>query len=227
MKLIRCGSKQFIKLCNRGPARSSRVVKSVTKILNDVRLRGDEALIKFTKKFDKVSLTARSIKVSEREITAAYQNIDPELVTTLKLIINNINRFYKRKVKKKAWQIRDEDGSVMGEKFVPLDSVGVYVPSATAPLVSSVYMTVTLAKIAQVPRVVLVTPPKADGFVDPHVLVVASLLKVDEIYKVGGAQAIAALAFGTKTITKVDKIVGPGNEYVTEAKRQVYGYCDY
>ena len=225
MKSIKYGSMQFQKLCARGPARSVRVIDSVTKILNDVRLHQDDALVKYTRKFDKANLSSRQLRVTEREINAAYQDMDPNIVNALKTIIANIERFYKRGLKRQ-WQIKDEDGSVLGEKCVPLQSVGVYVPSGSAPLVSSVYMTVPLAKIAKVPRIVLMTPPNAEGYVDPYILVVANLLKVDEIYKVGGAQAIAALAFGTKSINKVDKIVGPGNEYVTEAKRQVFGFCD-
>ncbi|MEI6863676.1 MAG: histidinol dehydrogenase, partial [Candidatus Omnitrophota bacterium] len=152
------------------------------------------------------------------------QDISPEFVSTLKVILNNINKFYSKQIKK-SWKIKDEDGVMLGEKIMPLDTVGVYVPSGTVPLVSSVYMTVIPAKMAGVKKIVLVTPPNSYKSVDPHILVVANLLKVDEIYKIGGAQAIAALAFGTKTIPRVDKIVGPGNAYVTEAKRQVFGYC--
>jgi len=190
-----------------------------------VRTDGDQALIRYTKKFDKIELTRKDLRVSEAEISGAYQDIKPELVTTLKKIIRNMNKFYKNQVPR-SWTIRHESGIELGEKFEPIENVGVYVPGGTAPLVSSVYMTVLPAKIAGVKKIIMLSPPNKYKSIDPHILVMANLLKVDEIYKVGGAQAIAALAFGTKTVPKVDKIVGPGNEYVTEAKRQVFGYCD-
>jgi histidinol dehydrogenase len=225
MKVVKLAGKQFDKLRFRNLSKNRRIVISVEKIIEDVRQHGDEAVIKYTRKFDKVKLTPKELKVTERETNGAYQDISPDFVTNLKLVIENISRFYKKQLKK-SWKITDEDGVVLGEKYQPLDTVGVYIPSGTAPLISSVYMTVLPAKLAGVRKIALVTPPNKYKSVDPHILVVANLLKVDEIYKIGGAQAIAALAFGTKTIPKVDKIVGPGNQYVTEAKRQVFGYCD-
>ncbi|MCM8798957.1 MAG: histidinol dehydrogenase [Candidatus Omnitrophica bacterium] len=125
---------------------------------------------------------------------------------------------------KKSWRMRTEEGIILGEEVFPLKRIGIYIPGGTAPLISTVYMTVIPARIAGVEEIVLATPPGKDGFINPYILVVASLLKIKEIYKIGGAQAIAALAFGTKTIRRVDKIFGPGNLYVTEAKRQVFGY---
>ncbi|MDD5495725.1 MAG: histidinol dehydrogenase [Candidatus Omnitrophica bacterium] len=225
MKLVRVGSKQFEKLCQRNSGRNKRVAESVRNIVENVKLYGDEALIKYTRKFDKVKLNARELKVSAGEASGAYQDIKPEFVSTLKVVLDNITKFYKKQLKK-SWKIKDADGVLLGEKVMPLEKVGVYVPSGTVPLISSVYMTVIPAKMAGVGKIVLVTPPNKYKSIDPHILVVADLLKVDEIYKIGGAQAIAALAFGTKTVPKVDKIVGPGNSYVTEAKRQVFGYCD-
>ena len=225
MKLVRIGSKSFAKLCDRGYIRNKRVEMSVHKIIDNVRTYGDDAVLKYTKKFDKVKLTSRDLRVSECETSGAYQDIKPEFVSTLKMILDNINKFYKKQLKK-SWKIKDEDGVLLGEHISPIEKVGVYVPSGTVPLVSSVYMTVIPAKMAGVKKIVLTTPPNEYKSVDPHILVVADLLKVDEIYKVGGAQAIASLAFGTKSIPRVDKIVGPGNAYVTEAKRQVFGYCD-
>ncbi len=225
MKLVRVGSKQFQKLCDRNSGRNKRVNESVRKIIENVKLGGDDAVIKYTKKFDHVKLAPKDLRVSECETSGAYQDINPEFVSTLKIILENINKFYKRQLRK-SWKIKDADGVLLGENITPLEKVGIYVPSGTVPLVSSVYMTVIPARMAGVKKIVLVTPPNQYKSVDPHILVVANLLKVDEIYKVGGAQAIAALAFGTKTIPKVDKIVGPGNAYVTEAKRQVFGYCD-
>lgn len=225
MKIIKFSSKQFSKLCERNASRKKRVLKSVNQIIEDVKLRGDEAVIKYTKRFDKVKLAARQFKVSESETSGAYQDISPDFVNTLKIVIENVTKFHKKQIRK-SWKIHGADGIVLGERYSPLDTVGVYVPSGTVPLVSSVYMTVLPAKIAGVKKIILATPPNKYCSVDPHILVVANLLKVDEVYKIGGAQAVAALAFGTKTIPKVDKIVGPGNEYVTEAKRQVFGYTD-
>lgn len=225
MKFVRLYSKEFEKLCNRYNCRKKRIQERVSKIIEDVRLYGDDALIKYTRKFDKVKLTLRQLKVTESETSGAYQNIDSEFIAILKDIIENVNRFYKRQIKK-SWRVLDEDGVILGEKCEPIERVGIYIPAGTAPLVSTVYMTVLPAKIAGVKSIVLATPPNKYQSVDPYILVVANLLKVDEIYKVGGAQAIAALAFGTRTIPKVDKIVGPGNAYVTEAKRQVFGYVD-
>jgi histidinol dehydrogenase len=225
MKLVRVGSQQFEKLCRRNSGRNKRVVESVRKIVENVKTGGDDAVIRYTRRFDKVKLTPRELKVSASETSGAYQDIKPEFVSSLKCILDNINKFYRKQIKR-SWKIKDADGVMLGEKITPLATVGVYVPSGTVPLVSSVYMTVIPARMAGVKKIVLVTPPNKYRSVDPHILVVADLLKVDEIYKVGGAQAIAALAFGTKAIPQVDKIVGPGNAYVTEAKRQVFGYCD-
>ena len=225
MKLIRFTSKKLEKIYNRGFIRQGRVEERVKKIIEDVRVFGDDALIKYTKKFDRVKLSVRQLKVSEMEISGAYQNISPNFVSSLKVIIENVNRFY-RKTLRKSWRIKDADGVMLGENYTPLEKVGVYIPAGTAPLVSTVYMTVLPAKLAGVKRIVLISPPDKNGFINPHILVVADLLKVDEIYRVGGAQGIAALAYGTKTIPRVDKIVGPGNVYVNEAKRQVFGQVD-
>lgn len=226
MKLVKPGSKQFQRLCNRNLQRKVRLQESVRRIIEDVKLRGDDALIKYTKRFDNVRLRARDIRVTEGEMNGAYQDIKPDFVNILRLAIDNTSRFYKRQLKR-LWKIKDMDtGTLLAERFMPLESIGVYVPAGTAPLVSTVYMAVLPAKIAGVKKIIMCTPPNRYASVDPHILAVANLLKVNEVYKVGGAQAIAAMAFGTKTIPRVDKIIGPGNPYVTEAKRQVYGYCD-
>jgi histidinol dehydrogenase len=222
MKVIRSTSKQLEKIYNRQFIRSKRVEERVHRIIEDVRLFGDEAVLKYTRKFDRVKLSIRQLKVSEIEISGAYQNISPNFVSTLKVIMENINRFY-RKTIRKSWRMKDGDGVVLGENYTPIEKVGIYIPAGTAPLVSSVYMTVLPAKLAGVKKIVLISPPDDQGYINPHILVVADLLKVDEIYRVGGAQGIAALAYGTKTIPRVDKIVGPGNIYVSEAKRQVFG----
>lgn len=225
MKIIRFTSKKLEKIYNRAFLNKRRVEERVRKIIEDVRTFGDDALIKYTKKFDGVKLSVKQLKVSEIEISGAYQNISSNFVSSLKVIIENINRFY-RKALKKSWRIKDQDGVILGENYTPLERVGVYIPAGTAPLVSTVYMTVLPARIAGVKNIVLISPPDKQGFINPHILGVADLLKVDEIYRVGGAQGIAALAYGTKTIPRVDKIVGPGNIYVTEAKRQVFGQVD-
>lgn len=225
MKFIRSTSKELNKIYNRAMQRRRRTERVVSNILEDVRLNQDEAVVKYTKRFDKAKLLPRNLKVSEAEVSGAYQDIKPEFVSKLKSVIDNVSRFYKKQLRK-SWRMKCDDGVILGERLTAMDSVGVYVPSGTAPLVSSVYMSVIPAKIAGVNKIVLATPPDKNGFVNPYILVVADLLKVNEIYKVGGAQAIAAMAFGTKSITKVDKIVGPGNAYVTEAKRQVFGYVD-
>lgn len=225
MRLLRTSSKELQKIYNRHFRTKRRVEERVRKIIDDVRLYGDEAVLKYTRKFDKVKLTAKQLEVTESQISGAYQNIKPEFVSTLKIVIENVNKFYK-KLDKKSWRIRGEDGLMLGKRYGPIERVGIYIPTGTTPLVSTVYMTVLPAKIAGVKKIIMTTPPNKFGSIDPHILVVADLLKVDKIYKVGGAQAIAALAFGTKMIPAVDKIVGPGNEYVTEAKRQVFGYVD-
>jgi len=225
MKIIRPNSKKLEKIYNRGMVKSRRVEEKVKRIIEDVRVFGDEALIKYTRKFDGVKLSARQLKVSQIEISGAYQNITPHFVSSLKVAMENVTRFY-RKTIRKSWRLKDADGIVLGENYTPIDRVGIYIPAGTAPLVSTVYMTVLPAKIAGVKKIVLVSPPDEQGNINPHILVVADLLKVDEVYRIGGAQGIAAMAYGTKTIPRVDKIVGPGNIYVSEAKRQVFGYVD-
>ncbi len=203
--------------------RRKYVEEKVRGIIDDVRCNGDEALIKYTRRFDGVKLAVRQLKVAESEISMAFQDITPDFVQTLKTIINNVSVYYRKQLKKPG-RINGQDGVLLKEEINPLESVGIYIPAGTAPLVSSVYMTAVPAIIAGVKRIVIVTPPNQQGQVNPYILAVANLLKVNEIYKLGGAQAIAALALGTRTIPKVDKIVGPGNMYVTEAKRQLFGY---
>ena len=225
MKVIQPQSKKFQKLFSRGTNRSPRVEEKVRRILEDVKNTGDEAVIRYTRKFDKVKLTPKELRASEAEISGAYSNISPDFVSSLKVAVENVSRYYKKQIKR-SWKMLSEDGVILGEKIRPLESVGVYVPSGTVPLPSTVYMTVLPAKIAGVEKVYLITPPNKFKSIDPHILAVANLLKVDGIFKAGGAQAIGAFAFGTKTIPRVDKIIGPGNAYVAEAKRQVFGYCD-
>ncbi len=226
MKLVKQTGQNIDKLYNRHlNFRKKHIEEKVRAIIDDVRLNGDDALIKYTRRFDGVKLTVRQLKVAEAEISSAYQNITPDFVGHLKTIINNVSMYYKKQLHKPC-KTKGRDGVILKEEVRPLDSVGIYIPAGTAPLVSSVYMTAVPAIIAGVKRVVIVTPPNKQGNVNPHILAVANLLKVTEIYKLGGAQAISALALGTKIIPKVDKIVGPGNMYVTEAKRQLFGYVD-
>lgn len=226
MKLIKQTGLNIEKIYSRHLSlRKKHIEEKVRGIVDDVRLNGDEALIKYTRRFDGVKLTTRQLRVAESEISGAFQNITPEFVNHLKTIINNVSAYYKKQVHK-ACKVKGHDGILLKEEIRPIDSVGIYIPAGTAPLVSSVYMTAVPALIAGVKRVVIITPPNKEGHVNPYILAVANLLKVNEIYKAGGAQAIAALAFGTKTIAKVDKIVGPGNMFVTEAKRQLFGYVD-
>ncbi len=226
MKILKQTGKGIEKLYDRNLyARKRHIEEKVKAIIDDVRLNGDEAVIKYTKRFDRVRLNVRQIRVPESEISGAYQNITSDFVSSLKTIINNVSTFYKKQLKKPC-RVANAEGVLLKESIHPLDSVGIYIPAGTAPLVSSVYMTAIPAKVAGVKRIVIATPPDKNGFINPYILAVANLLNVNEIYKIGGAQAIAALALGTKTVPKVDKIIGPGNMYVTEAKRQLFGYVD-
>jgi histidinol dehydrogenase len=202
-----------------------QMYRAVNRVIDDVRKSGDRALIKYTKKFDGVDLTPKRLRVREGDINKAYEQIDVKFVPLLKQAIENVRSFYRKRLKR-AFRLKAKDGVVLEEKYRPLERVGIYIPGGTAPLVSTVYMAVLPAKMAGVKEIVIVSPPTRNGEIDPHILVVANLLGVKEIYRIGGPQAIAALALGTRTIPKVDKIVGPGNRYVTEAKRQVYGFCD-
>lgn len=225
MKVVTVTGQAWQRLCARRLIRKKRLEERVRTIIEDVRLHGDEAVLRYARRFDKVRLTAKQLRVTQAETSGAFQHMDPNLVLHLKAAIQKVQAFYS-KPRVKPVRIVDEDGVLVAEKFDALERVGVYIPGGTASLVSTVYMTVVPAQQAGVNQIALATPPRRDGSVDPHLLVVASLLHVDEIYKVGGIQAIAAFAMGTKTIPKVDKIVGPGNAYVMEAKRQVFGLVD-
>ncbi len=226
MKILTQKGQAIQKLYNRNLfAHKRHVEEKVRKIIKDIQQQGDTALIQYTKKFDKVKLNTKQLRVAESEISGAFQDITSDFISALKVIINNVSLFYKKQ-NHKPCRVRDADGVLLKENIVPIETVGIYIPAGTAPLVSTVYMTVLPAKVAGVKRIVIATPPGADGRVNPYILAVANLLKVNEIYKIGGAQAIAAMACGTKTIPKVDKIIGPGNMFVTEAKRQLFGYVD-
>ncbi len=192
----------------------------VSEIIRDVRCRGDEALLEYTKKFDKASLT--SLQVTEEEFQQALDSVEPEFLSVLKHAAANITKFHSRQ-KRNSFILNDRDGVILGQKIIPIQRAGLYVPGGTAAYPSTVLMDALPAKIAGVEEVVMVTPPNAQGKVNPVILAAARIAGVDRIYKIGGAQAIAALAYGTESIPRVDKIVGPGNAFVAEAKRQVYG----
>jgi len=205
--------------------RKNAIGEKVTKIIKGVKEGGDAALVEYTKKFDKVKIATKDLRISETEISAAFNELDSSIISAFKMAIDNVTKFYKNQIPKTV-RVKEDNGKTSLNRYVPLERVGVYVPAGTAPLVSSVYMAVIPAVVAGVKEVVLVSPPGREGFINPFILAMASLLKIKEIYRIGGAQAITALACGTKTIQKVDKIVGPGNEFVTEAKRQLFGQVD-
>ena len=192
----------------------------VTEIIANVRKNGDKALFDYCEKFDKAKLTA--LQVTKEEIDEAVAAVEPGFVEILEKAAANIRKFHARQVRN-SFIINDEDGILMGQKIIPVDRAGLYVPGGTAAYPSTVLMDSIPAKIAGVPEVVMVTPPNAQGKVNPYILAAAYVAGVDKIFKVGGAQAIAALAYGTESIPKVDKIVGPGNAFVAEAKKQVFG----
>jgi histidinol dehydrogenase len=197
------------------------VLPKANEILMDVASKGDEALLRYTEKFDGAKLDG--LMVTQEEIAAAYEAVDEKLLESISIAADNIMSFHTAQKEKDLWMVEVSPGVMAGQKIVPLDSVGAYVPGGRASYPSSALMNVIPAKAAGVPRIVVCTPPRADGSVDPLVIVAADLAGADEIYKLGGVQAIAAMAFGTQTIARVNKIVGPGNVYVTAAKMLVRG----
>ena len=199
---------------------SINVESIVTDIINNVRTNGDKALYEYCEKFDKAQLS--SLLVSEEEIDEAFSLVEPQFIEILKKAAANIRKFHEKQVRN-SFIINDENGIVIGQKVIPVDRAGLYVPGGTAAYPSTVLMDSIPAKIAGCKEVVMVTPPSADGKVNPVILAAAKVAGIDKIFKVGGAQAIAALAYGTESVPKVDKIVGPGNAFVAEAKKQVYG----
>ena len=192
----------------------------VADILYDVRKNGDKAVLAYCAKFDKAELD--TLEVSKQEIAEAIDAVEPEFLEILKEAAANIRAFHSRQVRN-SFVLADKPGVVLGQKVTPIEKVGVYVPGGTAAYPSTVLMDTIPAKIAGCPQIVMVTPPGKDGKINPAILAAASIAGVDKIFKVGGAQAIAALAYGTESIPKVDKIVGPGNAFVAEAKKQVFG----
>lgn len=210
-------------LLKRSPNQYDTYQDTVNEILNEVKEKGDEALFHYTKKFDKAEITPDNIRVTGEEILEAYAQVETSLVEVMKKSLANIQDFHKKQLRN-SWIETREDGVVLGQRITPLDSVGVYVPGGKAAYPSSVLMNIIPAQVAGVERIVMVTPPGADGKVNPATLVAADLAGTTEVYKAGGAQAVAALAYGTASIKKVAKICGPGNIFVALAKKSVYGH---
>ena len=212
-------------LLKRSPNNYGKFEAAVADILANVKEKGDEALFSYTKEFDKVEVTPETIRVTEEEIEEAYKAVDASLLEVIRKALVNI-RSYHEKQRQNSWFTSTENGTMLGQKVTPLNRVGVYVPGGKAVYPSSVLMNIVPAKVAGVPHIVMTTPPGKDGRVNPSTLVAAKEAGADEIYKVGGAQAIGALAYGTASIPKVDKIVGPGNIFVALAKKAVYGHVN-
>ena len=210
-------------LAKRSPGTYAGYAQTVQEIIDSVREKGDEALFAYTEKFDHVSLTAENIKVTEEELEEAIASVDKELLSVMQRSMDNI-RIFHEKQRQQSWIDTTPDGTILGQRVTPLESVGLYVPGGKAAYPSSVLMNLVPAKVAGVERIIIVTPPGRDGKVSPVTLAAAKIGGADEIYKAGGAQAIAALAFGTESIPRVDKITGPGNIFVTLAKKAVYGH---
>jgi histidinol dehydrogenase len=198
------------------------VINTVSEILSDIRNGGDDALLKKTLLYDKVKLDPNQIKVSQNELQVAKSQLKSIEKDSILEAIENVSSFHEKSLPEN-WSTSNSHGAKVGEKYYPINRVGIYVPGGNVPLISTVVMTVTIAKVAKVKQIVVVTPPDSEGKIAPQMLAALEILGVNEIYKVGGAQAIGALAYGTETITPVDKIYGPGNAFVNEAKRQVYG----
>ncbi len=209
----------------RGKMELGPIIETVNAILADVRTNGDEAVCRYTEKFDRARLSSETLRVTREEIDRAVAGIEPSLLVVLNKAAENIRAFHEKQLET-GFMMTNPDGGTVGMIVRPLDIAGIYVPGGTAPLPSTVLMNVIPAKTAGVSRVVLCTPPSADGTINPVILAAASIAGADEIYKIGGAQAIAAMAYGTKAVPRVDKICGPGNIYVNTAKRMVFGQVD-
>ena len=224
VKLTKESTKDILEnLLKRSPNNYGEFESTVAQILDKVKNEGDAALFAYTKEFDKADVTKETIRVTDAEIEEAYAQIDPALLGVIRKALVNIRQYHEKQIQN-SWFTSTTDGTMLGQKVTPLNRVGVYVPGGKAVYPSSVLMNIVPAKVAGVPHIVMTTPPGKDGKVCASTLVAAKEAGADEIYKVGGAQAIGALAFGTESIPKVDKIVGPGNIFVALAKKAVYGY---
>ncbi len=213
----------YKKVVNRLPPLGGTVDSAVQTILNDVRKEGDRAVLRYTKEFDRVALTPQSVRVTKKEIESAYQNVHPDVIKSLQFAYHRIFAFHERQ-KSTGWAI-EKDGIYLAQRVFPIDRVGLYVPGGKAAYPSSVLMN-AIPAVAAGCRNIQICTPTPDGVLNPTILVAADIAGISEIYKVGGAQAIGAMAYGTKSIPKVDKIVGPGNQYVASAKRLVFGLVD-
>ncbi|MGI6055453.1 MAG: histidinol dehydrogenase [Bilifractor sp.] len=209
-------------ILKRSPSTFGEQEATVRAIIEDIKARGDEAVFAYTKKFDRADIDAGSIQVTKEEIRAAYKEVPPELLDVVRKALVNIRDFHEKQ-KQNSWITTTEKGTILGQKVTPMQRVGVYVPGGKAAYPSSVLMNIVPAKVAGVEEVIMATPCNAEGKVNPVVLVAANEAGADRVFKIGGAQAIAALAFGTESVPKVDKIVGPGNIFVALAKKAVYG----
>ena len=207
----------------RDPNNYDSYTETVQAIVEDVKERGDEALFEYTRRFDGAELDADNVRVTEAEIREAMEQVEPGLLAVMKTSMENIRRYHEKQ-RRNSWFDAQPDGTILGQKVTALESVGVYVPGGKAAYPSSVLMNIVPAEVAGVKRIVMVTPPGKDGKVNPVTLTAAYLAGATEVYKVGGAQAVAALAFGTRSIPRVNKIVGPGNIFVALAKKAVYGH---
>lgn len=224
VKLTKESTKDILEnLLKRSPNNYGKFESAVAQILDKVKMDGDEALFAYTKEFDKAEVTKETIRVTEAEIEEAYAQIGPALLGVIRKALVNIRKYHEKQIQN-SWFTSETNGTMLGQKVTPLNRVGVYVPGGKAVYPSSVLMNIVPAKVAGVPHIVMTTPPGKDGKICASTLVAAKEAGADEIYKVGGAQAIGALAFGTESIPKVDKIVGPGNIFVALAKKAVYGY---
>ena len=219
IKIMRCGQVPNSEIFARVTP-GANVEAAVADIIAAVRARGDQAVLEFTQRFDGVR--PEPMLVSRQEMEEAFAAVEPEFLAVLEQAAQNIRAFHAKQVRN-SFVIADRPGIVLGQKVTPIEKVGIYVPGGTAAYPSTVLMDTIPAKIAGCPRIVMVTPPGKDGKLNPAILAAAKIAGVDAVYKVGGAQAIAALAYGTETIPRVDKIVGPGNAFVAEAKKQVFG----
>jgi histidinol dehydrogenase len=226
MKYGEAEGKELVKgLLSRSQLEYGDVQSKVDAILADIKANGDEALFKYTKSFDKFDVDADKLVVTKEEIADAYSKVDAELVEVIKRSAQRIRAFHEKQ-KLNSWLEPAPNGEMLGQLIRPLDRVGVYVPGGKAAYPSSVLMNIIPAKVAGVHEIAMTTPPNSEGKINPTTIVAADIAGVDKIYKAGGAQAIAALAYGTESIPKVDKIVGPGNIFVALAKRSVYGYVN-
>lgn len=210
-------------LLKRSPNNYGSYEAAVADIVNEVRTRGDEALFAYTERFDHCRLTEETIRVTKKEIEEAYAQVDDEFIRVMKASAENIRTYHEKQLRS-SWFDAQPNGTILGQKILPLATAGIYVPGGKAAYPSSLLMNAVTARVAGVPRILICTPPGKDGKVVPVTLVAADICGIDEIYKCGGAQAIAAMAFGTKTVPKVEKITGPGNIFVALAKKAVFGY---